>query len=205
MRGWVHTVKYEGSFFWTSTSRIICVLPGFIEATSRSHRVLCPPGPKLVILGNVLRAQIRHRVNPLFYDVLSNATLSLYSKIRGLVFLNIDIAYHMCFTRVSWCDVEITPCFTIPTPVRTSKGAPKGPQNEPWDQKSPKWVPGPPRVRTWCHIRHPNGSKRGRFEAQNRTRNRVGFRSWKSSPHWRPKARQVDPRDLENQSNPLEG
>ena len=37
---WVHSVKYEVSFFWISRSRIICVLRGFLNATSRSPRVL---------------------------------------------------------------------------------------------------------------------------------------------------------------------
>ena len=39
-RRWVDTVKYEVLFFWISTSRIICVLRGFLDATSRSPRVL---------------------------------------------------------------------------------------------------------------------------------------------------------------------
>ena len=40
MRHGVHTVKYEVSFWGISTSRIICVLRGFLDATSRSPRVL---------------------------------------------------------------------------------------------------------------------------------------------------------------------
>ena len=53
---------------------------------------------------------------------------------QGLFFYTV-IAYPMCFTRVSRCDVEITQCFTIPTPVRASKGAPKGAQKGPRTQK----------------------------------------------------------------------
>ena len=64
--------------------------------------------------------QIPTSVNPLFYEGLLNATLSSYRKIQCFFIINIKVAYHMCFTRVFRCNVEINPCFTSPTPVRTS-------------------------------------------------------------------------------------
>ena len=90
--------------------------------------------------------------------------------------MNIEVAHHMYFTSVSRCDVEITPCFTIPTAVRTSNGAPKVTLNETWDPKRPKRVLG-------AQV----AQKGWRFETQNQQKKSVGFRSWKSRPRGRPR------------------
>ena len=118
---WVHTVKYEVSFFWRSTSRIICVLRVCFDATSRSPRVL----PVQLQFGpqNELQKELKRSLGPRkwqsgFQDPLARERV-------------VDFGTQM-------------------------------------------------------------GPKGSRFEAQNRTKNRVYFWSWKS------------PRDLKNQWNPLE-
>ena len=69
----------------------------------------------------------------------------------------------MCFTRLSRCDIKITPCFTIRRPVRTSKGTPKGAQKGPRTQNCPKRVPRPPRANDRQTFWRPRGTKKEPF------------------------------------------
>ena len=66
------------------------------------------------------------RLDDFVCEGLLDATLSSYSKIQGILFLNFGIVYPLCFTSVSRLNVDFTLCFTIRNQFRASKGGPKG-------------------------------------------------------------------------------